>query len=213
MGCCGDECCGEKSVITDTNKNPQVISKVPEGQQNSNNAQGNNILSLNDTKNSFKHSKTNAEDVDIDNYTDLMLKLHNELRQNYNLPLLTKNEELNDMASKYAESLVKNNGKFINTSNIYNGQFVGENVIISESKKAEDVFNVITKEKNLYNYEENKFSKKAGHFTQMIWKETTDVGIGFMQDKENNKYYSVILYYPTGNCLGQFKKNVNKEKE
>ena len=38
MGCCSDECLREKSVITNTNKNPQVISKVPEGQQNSNNA-------------------------------------------------------------------------------------------------------------------------------------------------------------------------------
>ena len=213
MGCCGDECCGEKSVITNTNKNPQVIRQITESKQNNNNTKRTNILYLNKKTNQYRYTKTNAEDVDIDNYTDLMLKLHNELRQNYNLPLLTKNKELNDMASKYAESLVKNNGKFINTSNIYNGQFVGENVIISESKKAEDVFNIITKEKNLYNYEENKFSKKAGHFTQMIWKETTDVGIGFMQDKENNKYYSVILYYQTINFIIKFKKNVNKEKE
>ena len=210
MGCCSNKSYEEKNIKTNTDNNPPVISQPPEGHKISNDAPENNLLTLNNKKKSIGRSKTNAEDFDLDNYTDLMLKLHNELRESYNLPLLSKNEELNDMASKYAESLVKNNGKFINTSNIYNGQFVGENVIISESKKAEDVFNVITKEKNLYNYEENKFSKKAGHFTQMIWKETTDVGIGFMQDKENNKYYSVILYYPTGNCLGQFKKNVIK---
>ena len=214
MGCFSCECCKEKNLKTNTNNNPPVINQSPEDQKNSNDVPENNdnILSLNNKQKSFKHSKTNAEEFDLDTYTGLIFKLHNEYRENYNLPLLSKNEELNDMASKYAESLVQNKGKFINTSNIYNGQLVGENIIISESKRAEDVFNVITKEKNLYDYEENKFSKMAGHFTQMIWKETTDIGIGFMEDKENNKCYSVILYYPTGNCLGQFKKNVNKEK-
>ena len=208
MGCCSDECLGEKSVTTNTNNNPPVISTAPVTRQNSNEGP-NKVLTLN----KIRHSRTNAEEFNLDNYKDLMLKLHNEFRDNYNLPLLSKNEELNDMASKYAESLVENKGKFINTSNIYNGQLVGENIIISESKKAEDVFNMITKEKNSYDYKKNKFSKLAGHFTQMIWKETTDIGIGFMEDKENKKYYSVILYYPTGNCLGQFKKNVNEEKK
>ena len=208
MGCCSDECLGEKSVKTNTSNNPPVIGTAPVTRQNSNEGP-NKVLTLN----TIRHSRTNAEEFDLDKYKDLMLKLHNEFRDNYNLPLLSKNEELNDMASKYAESLVENKGKFINTSNIYNGQLVGENIIISESKKAEDVFNMITKEKNSYDYKKNKFSKLAGHFTQMIWKETTDIGIGFMEDKENKKYYSVILYYPTGNCLGQFKKNVNEEKK
>lgn len=208
MGCCSDECLEEKNVKTNTNNNPPVISTAPVTRQNSNEGPD-KVLTLN----TIRHSRTNAEEFDLDNYKDLMLKLHNEFRDNYNLPLLSKNEELNDMASKYAESLVENKGKFINTSNIYNGQLVGENIIISESKKAEDVFNMITKEKNSYDYKKNKFSKLAGHFTQTIWKETTDIGIGFMEDKENKKYYSVILYYPTGNCLGQFKKNVNEEKK
>ena len=208
MGCCSDECLGEKSVKTNTNNNPPVISTAPVTRQTSNEGPD-KVLTLN----TIRHSRTNAEEFDLDNYIESTLKLHNELREKYNLPLLSKNEELNDMASKYAESLVENKGKFINTSNIYNGQLVGENIIISESKKAEDVFNMITKEKNSYDYKKNKFSKLAGHFTQMIWKETTDIGIGFMEDKENKKYYSVILYYPTGNCLGQFKKNVNEEKK
>ena len=46
----------------------------------------------------------------------------------------------------------------------------------------------------------------------MIWKSTTDIGFGFWDDKENNKYYNVILYYPAGNILGEFKQNVIGEK-
>ena len=205
-------CYEEKSLKTDENNSSRVIHFAPAIQQNSNDAQENNKLSVN-KKISLRCSRTNAEEFDLDNYIESTLKLHNELREKYNLPLLSKNEELNDMASKYAESLVTHNGKFVNFSNIYKGQIVGENIIISESKRAEDAFNAISKEKNLYDFNENKFSKTAGHFTQTIWKETTDIGIGFWHDKINKKYYSVILYYPIGNCLGKFKKNINKEEK
>ena len=206
MGNC--QCYEEKSVKTESdNKNPIIVNEP-----HNNNAENDNILTIN-KKRPLGRSKTNAEDFDLDNYIDSILNLHNELRKNYKLPLISKNEELNDMASKYAESLVNNQGKYNNISNIYKGQLVGENIIISDSKRAEDNFDIMTKEKNKYNYDENKFSKMTGHFTQIIWKETTDVGVGFWEDKINKKNYSVILYYPAGNCLGQFKKNINKEKK
>ena len=205
-------CCEEKLFKTEEDNSSKVIHFVPNVQQNSNDDQENNKPPAN-KKISLRYSRTNAEEFNLDNYIESTLKLHNELREKYNLPLLSKNEELNDMASKYAESLVNHKGKVINFSNIYKGQIVGENVIISESKRAEDTFNAISKEKNLYDFNENKFSKMTGHFTQTIWKETTDIGIGFWHDKINKKYYSVILYYPCGNCLGKFKKNINKEEK
>ena len=59
--------------------------------------------------------------------------MHNDLREKHNSPPLLNNEELNTIASEYAESLVNNNGKYIYSPKIYKGQLVGENIVISES--------------------------------------------------------------------------------
>ena len=159
---------------------------------------------------SLGRSRTNAEDFDLESYKINMLKLHNDKRKNHNSPELKLNEDLNIIASDYAESLVNKNAK--NILNKYKGEIVGENIIISESRKPEVILNKVFNEEKNYNYNENKFSKNSGHFTQMIWKSTTDIGFGFWDDKENNKYYNVILYYPAGNILGKFKQNVIGEK-
>ena len=157
----------------------------------------------------LNRSRTNADDFDFENYKKNMLKLHNDLREKHSSLELKENEELNDIATEYAESLVD---KKENILKKYKNEIVGINIIISESKKPEDIFKKILNEENNYNYNENKFSKNNGHFTQIIWKNTTDIGFGFWEDKEKEKYYSVILYYPAGNILGEFKQNVNDKK-
>ena len=40
---------------------------------------------------------------------------------------------------------------------------------------------------------------------------TNEIGIGIANDVENKKYCVVVLYYPPGNTLGEFPKNVNKK--
>ena len=46
-------------------------------------------------------------------------------------------------------------------------------------------------------------NKMIGHYTQMIWKETTKVGMGAYVNK-NGKIYVVARYYPSGNWDGEF---------
>ncbi|XP_078362813.1 ectin-like isoform X2 [Oculina patagonica] len=49
------------------------------------------------------------------------------------------------------------------------------------------------------------------HFTQMVWKGTTHVGVG-LKTKVNSEGYTetfiVARYYPKGNIIGQFAENV-----
>ena len=66
---------------------------------------------------------------------------------------------------------------------------------------------------NWYNESKNHdykkdFQKGTEHFTQMIWKDTKELGIGITS--KGNKCFVVANYYPPGNFLGQYDKNVLK---
>ena len=45
-----------------------------------------------------------------------------------------------------------------------------------------------------------------GHFTQVVWKSTKQLGIG--KAVKGNKVYIVANYRPPGNCAAFFKDNV-----
>ena len=50
---------------------------------------------------------------------------------------------------------------------------------------------------NEYSYEADKFESLTGHFTQMIWKTSTEVGFGYAQQDESTVV--VAFYSPAGN--------------
>ena len=58
-----------------------------------------------------------------------------------------------------------------------------------------------------YDFTKPGFSMQTGHFTQVIWKSTTQMGIGYAKSESGN-YYGVANYYPAGNFTGEFKQNV-----
>ena len=60
-----------------------------------------------------------------------------------------------------------------------------------------------------YNYVRPGFSMGTGHFTQVVWKSSTEVGFGVAR-ASNGSYYAVGNYYPPGNMYGQFPQNVLK---
>ena len=138
-----------------------------------------------------------------------MIDLHNELRKNYNSPNLKENKNLNKIANKIARDLILNQEK--NQIKIYNGKSFGENVIISESNEPNIIFKNWSDESKNYDFNKNTLDKKALHFTQIIWKETNEIGIAITKDIQNNKYCIVVLYYPPGNTLGEFSKNINNK--
>jgi hypothetical protein len=48
------------------------------------------------------------------------------------------------------------------------------------------------------------------NFTQMIWKSSTEIGVGISKVRGQNKYVVVAHYKPSGNINtpGEFRKNV-----
>ena len=62
-------------------------------------------------------------------------------------------------------------------------------------------------EVNQYSYSNPVFGMSTGHFTQVVWKSTTEVGCG-VAIGSNGKVYGVSQYKAPGNYAGQFAQNV-----
>ena len=132
--------------------------------------------------------------------------IHNEYREKHNSKPLTINEELNKLAKDYVKHI--SNGKTF-SNNIYQGIFLGENIYISKGEESFDAKNMCDAWYNeIKNYDKNlnEYQKNTSHFTQMIWKNTKEIGFGLK--RKDGIYYGVVLYYPAGNVLGEYEENV-----
>ena len=149
------------------------------------------------------------------------LKIHNDARSEVGLAHLVWSEKLKKDAQKYADYLASkdlfehsNNLKKLNQGeNLY----YAENYNILENGEKEYYFENTNyledasigwfSEKKDFKYAKigdsrNKFSL-IGHYTQMVWSSTTQVGIAHSKSK-SGKVYVVARYYPAGNVWGQY---------
>ena len=99
-------------------------------------------------------------------------------------------------------------GYLQHSENCYKGDTLGENLFYcygQDPSGAEVSKNWYGESKN-HNYS-GDWKSNTGHFTQMIWKETKEVGFGKCKNKRG-EIYVVGNYYPAGNIIGFFKYNV-----
>ena len=63
-----------------------------------------------------------------------------------------------------------------------------------------------------YNFNSGGFSGGTGHFTQVVWKGSTKLGIGRAESEQNGMKCAYIVgrYKPAGNMMGDFPENVVK---
>ena len=62
-----------------------------------------------------------------------------------------------------------------------------------------------------YNYNDPKLTSDSGHFTQVVWKDSTEIGCG--QATCGDKKYYVCQYKPAGNYSSRFEDNVKPLKK
>jgi len=63
-------------------------------------------------------------------------------------------------------------------------------------------------ESHNHDFENNKFQMRTAHFSQLIWKNSKFIGVGFSKNKISGANYLVINYYPAGNIDDEYKMNV-----
>ena len=132
------------------------------------------------------------------------IKRHNILRACHNAPPLMFNCKILKISEDYAKYLSEND-IFQHSKNKYNGEKLGENLAkyggdhsgISQGELSTDMW---YKDKFYYNFNYPSYQYNAEQFTQVVWKNSTEFGIGlFCRVKKSNECHIVANYYPPGN--------------
>lgn len=127
-----------------------------------------------------------------------MLNAHNRWRQQVGVPPLQWSNELADYAQAWANQLAEDDRFEHRPNNRY-----GENLAYFSGQRAtaSRVVDLWGNEVADYDYSSNRCTGVCGHYTQIVWKTTTEVGCAVA--RAGNEEYWVCNYNPPGNYVGQ----------
>lgn len=130
------------------------------------------------------------------------LELVNSVRSKHNAQPVQWVSFLEDSATRWAKELANKN-KFEHSTSIY-----GENIAGTYSNSPlSDAIKMWYSEETIYDYSKPGFSFDTGHFTQLVWNSTREIGAG-VSKMSNGMWVIVMQYNPPGNYAGQYEKNV-----
>lgn len=126
------------------------------------------------------------------------LEEHNAVRAKLNLPPLKWSEQLAARAQDWADTLLAR-GEFVHRPK----SPYGENLFAVEGARAspKDVVDAWASESRDYDYRTNKCRKVCGHYTQLVWASTKEVGCGVARGARREVW--VCNYDPPGNYVGK----------
>jgi len=129
---------------------------------------------------------------------------HNTYRAKHCAAPLTWSTKLADIAQKWANTLKAKGCAFEHSP----GAKYGENLAggTSGALDPEGATTMWYDEIKKYNFAKGGFSMETGHFTQVVWTTTKQVGCGQVTCKGMDIY--VCNYDPPGNWQGQYKQHV-----
>lgn len=138
----------------------------------------------------------------------------NSLRKLHSVKNITVREDLNQAAQHWADQMVEYN-LWSHSPTPY-----GENIakgwsssidLFESTDKNEFVNNAIDlwyDEVHIYDFSKQGWSQSTGHFTQLVWKDTTNIGIGIAYSKKTKAVFVVMNFWPSGNWNNGFYANV-----
>jgi hypothetical protein len=133
-----------------------------------------------------------------------MLDAHNQLRAKHCAPPLRWSPKVAASAQKWADAL-RDRGCVLGHSGGPHGENLAAGTLgtLDESSVARMWYDEVKK----FNFHSGGFSMKTGHFTQLVWKGTSELGCGRSQC--NGIDIFICQYDPPGNVEGQYRENVS----
>ncbi len=131
------------------------------------------------------------------------LQAHNDYRASHGVPAVTWSETLATSAQSYANTCPSG----------HSSSGYGEN--LAWATYGMEVSLVVTMwydEEAFYDYNNPGFNSETGHFTQVVWKDTIEIGCGLATNCSADSPYMahvwVCQYNPPGNYTNLFAENV-----
>jgi uncharacterized protein YkwD len=132
-----------------------------------------------------------------DSYAQSIVDAHNTDRSAHSAPAMAWNETLADFAQNFLDN---QNCVFAHSGGPY-----GENLAWGYDDAADGIAAWYA-EGASYSYADATFSDSTGHFTQVVWVGSTQVGCATVTC--SGSQFLACEYYPRGNMLGEFSENV-----
>jgi uncharacterized protein YkwD len=131
-----------------------------------------------------------------------ILAAHNRVRAQHCARPLAWSPALAATAQEWANALRDANCGFNHSQTAY-----GENLAAGTQLSGENAVELWYAESEKYNYKRHGFSPATGHFTQVVWAGSRNLGCGFSEC--NGMRLWVCHYDPPGNVLSLFPDNVS----
>lgn len=143
-------------------------------------------------------TSTSGGDQPSSGFESDILQAHNDKRALHGVQLLTWDSELAKYAANYAaNSFSCNNVQLIHSNGPY-----GENLAAGYTGGYSPV-NAWYDEISQYDYNNPGFSEATGHFTQLVWKDTSKVGCAKVTCNNEWRQYTICEYTDSrGNVIG-----------
>ncbi|KAK5639996.1 hypothetical protein RI129_010807 [Pyrocoelia pectoralis] len=130
-----------------------------------------------------------------------VLVAHNNYRARHGVPPLVLNPTISKFSQSWAEYLstqtnVTHSGKY--GENIYRAWSLPSNFELKGNVPVDRWYAEIAN----YTFNQEPTKKGTGHFTQLIWKDSKEIGVGKV------KVWVVVNYSSPGNYPGQYVANV-----
>ncbi|KAK0707389.1 CAP domain-containing protein [Lasiosphaeris hirsuta] len=134
-------------------------------------------------------------------FTSAILTSTNAIRSGHNAPPLAYNTSLAGFASAFL-TLTNPSCAFRHSGGPY-----GENIALG-CADARGCVELWGAERAAYDFAAPGFAQATGHFTQLVWRATTDVGCARRWCGGGKGWFLVCEYWPRGNVAGLFGEQV-----
>ena len=151
-----------------------------------------------------------AENGNLEKIRKTILTHHNNYRKKHQVGNLVRNSEIEKIAQAYSEKLSAVCGRG-HSGNKYKNEPLGENLYYvwgtyQMEVNGKDATVSWYNEVSQYDFNNPGYKSGVGHFTQLVWKGSKQIGCG--ASCENNYCAVTCNYYPAGNYLGEFASTV-----
>ncbi|KAL4217779.1 CRISP [Mactra antiquata] len=179
------------------------------------------------TENTKRKSSDSAESIvkqalltektkaDTNDFLKEAVNSHNEYRSKHSAGPLVASEDLTKYSQNYADKLAKADKMEHSNCTLPDGGRVGENLYCFWSSdktampSATDAVKSWYDEIKDYDFGKGGFAMNTGHFTQVVWKGSKELGMAWAKASSGTTYV-VANYRPAGNMLGDFDSNVTE---